>query len=325
TVTDLASEFGGDANVGNNYQGMPSNLRSVISTPPTTTFMGETVETLEAKLRAKHGRVDISGSATVGEPQAPGGSPMMKETMDGAYVSDGFGGNAGSSQVYSDNGADVRYDLGDGMVRFPTLTEQTIKGGVTYSSYMAYLRATGLVVSGDLNLRVGSPFQRISDGRGNSLRVDASGNLQITGIVYVEGDIRLQQGNGNKDMRYTGRGTLVSTGSVYIGTDTMPSAATFPVTHALGVIARRRIEIATGEGDAQLNLTGAFYAQEQIVSMKQNQLAGTFVTSHFSMQNVPHMYQVPSLTRNLPPGMPGDQQIWVKTIRIDSWREVQAI
>jgi hypothetical protein len=39
------------------------------------------------------------------------------------------------------------------------------------------------------------------------------------------------------------------------------------------------------------------------------------------MQNVPRMYQIPSLPDNLPPGMPGGDRIWVKTIRIDSWRE----
>jgi hypothetical protein len=60
TVTDMASEMGGDANLGNNYEGMPSNISALIPSAPTTTFGGETVQSLQAKLRVKHGRVDIS-------------------------------------------------------------------------------------------------------------------------------------------------------------------------------------------------------------------------------------------------------------------------
>jgi hypothetical protein len=40
------------------------------------------------------------------------------------------------------------------------------------------------------------------------------------------------------------------------------------------------------------------------------------------MSNVPHMYQIPSLPDYLPPGMPGSGRIWIKTLRIDSWREI---
>ncbi|MGV3723224.1 MAG: hypothetical protein ACO1SX_20170, partial [Actinomycetota bacterium] len=126
---------------------------------------------------------------------------------------------------------------------------------------------------------------------------------------------------GNRDMRYTGRGTLVATGNINVSVNLIPAGYSFPVNHALGMIARRRIELATGGGDAQLQLAGAYYAQEQITSVKQNELLGTFVSSNFSMQDVPRMDQVPSLTDHLPPGMPGSDRIWVKTIRIDSWRE----
>jgi hypothetical protein len=88
------------------------------------------------------------------------------------------------------------------------------------------------------------------------------------------------------------------------------------------MVARRRLELATGGGDAQLKMVGAFYAQEQIVSQKQNEIAGTFVSSYFSMQNVPHMYQVPELAQNLPPGMPGSEPIWIVTTQVNSWKEI---
>jgi Tfp pilus assembly protein PilX len=322
TVTDLSSDFSGDANIGNNYDGMPGELRAVLPDPPTTTHLGESVETLNAKLRVKHGRVDISGSATVGAVQATGGSPRIKETMDGTYVSDGFGGSKGSTQVYSDNGTSIGYKLGN-LAEMPTLTEPTVQNGVSYSTYMDYLRTNGLVISGGLELKPGESYGPVSDGAGNYLAVDSAGNITIRGIVYVEGDVEIKRNGGSKSMTYSGRGTFVSTDSVSISCDMLPSSPTFPVNHALGVIARRKIELATGGGDSQLKLTGAFYAQEQIISQKQNELAGTFVTSYFSMQNVPHMYQVPVLPDNLPPGMPGAGRIWIKTIRVDSWREVR--
>ncbi len=321
TVTDLASELGGDANIGNNYAGMPSDVRSLLPAIPTTSYKGEVVDTLSAKLRVKHGRVNINGSATVGDSNVAGGSPPVKESVDATHVSDGFGGNSGTSNVFSDNGYRSKYDLGD-ILKFPTLTAPTTKSGVAYATYMDYLRAAGMVVTGPLKIQVGTAYGPVSDGRGNSLSVDTSGNINIQGIIYVDGDIEFNRNGGNQDLRYRGRGTFVSTGKIQVSTHLLPGTATFPINHALGVIARRKIELATRSGDSQLKLTGAFYAQERIESVKQNELAGTFVTSYFEMQNVPHMYQVPTLPDNLPPGMPGSERIWIKSVRIDSWREL---
>jgi hypothetical protein len=322
TVTDMTSDLGGTASIGNNYDIMPSSLRNLIPDPPTTVVGGETVETLNAKLRAKHGFVSISGDAEVGEPDSSGGSPMRKELMDGTFVSDGFGGNSGSSHVYSDNGSNTKYDLGDGLVTFPTLTAPTVKNGVSYSTYMDYLRTSGLNINSTINIQPGSSYGPVLDLKGNYLYVDTSGNMIIRGIVYVNGDINLSKSGGNKSMRYIGRGTLVSTGSVNINVDLIPSSASFPVNHALGVISRNDINLATDGGASQLQLAGAYYAQERITSAKQNELLGTFVTSYFAMTNTPHMYQVPSLPDYLPPGMPGSGRIWVKTLRIDSWRQI---
>jgi hypothetical protein len=316
TVTDLSSEFGGDANIGNNYEGMPFDLLALIPDLDPSAFRGETVDSLDAKLRVKHGRVALSGSATVGEPNAAGW-PYLKETMDGAFVNDGFTGNAGASHVYSDNGTKADYNLGD-ILRFPTLTERTTKGGITFNSYMDYLKTQGMTIQGSITLKPGEAYGPVSDGRGNSLSVDGGGNVSINGIVYVEGDISFAKNGGNKDMRYSGRGTLVSTNNISVETNLVP-VSTFPTIHAMGFIARRDMALGTS---SQLKLAGAFYAQETISSTKQNELLGTFVTSYFMMQNVPHMYQVPTLVDNLPPGMPGSERIWVKSIRVDSWRDV---
>ncbi|MDO8681924.1 MAG: hypothetical protein Q7N50_00385 [Armatimonadota bacterium] len=317
TVTDMASEVAGDANVGNNYNGMTAYLQSKIPAVPNSPFNGESVQSLAAKLRVKHGTVNISGSATVGEPNAAGGFPTLKETMNGCYVSDGYGGNKGSVSVNSDNGVTADYDLGDGIIKFPALTDPyTDKFGVSYASYMDYLQANATVDTGPLNLAVGTA-QSIS-GPNGSLTMDTNGNMTITGIVYINGDINLVR---NGTITYNGNGTLVSTGSIYAHCDVVPRT-TFPTIDRIGFIARRRLELATGAGDAQLTLSGAFYAQEKVVSKKQSEIAGTLVGSYYEMQNVPHIYQVPALSQNLPPGMPGADPIWVVTITVDSWREL---
>ena len=318
TVTDMASEVNGNANVGNNYEGMSASLLSKIPTPPQKPFNGETVESLSAKLRVKHGKVNVSGSATVGDPNAAGGAPPRKETMDGCYVSDGYGGNAGASSVHSDNGSSATYDLPDGTVTFPALTDPyTDAGGVQYSSYMSYLQANGTVVAGDLNLTPGTA-QTISGPKG-SLSIDASGQMTISGIVYVQGNINFNRGSGST-ITYSGKGTLVSTGSTYIHTNLLP-AVNFPRTDSLGLIARQNMELATGSGDSQLTLAGAFYAQWSVISKKQSEIAGTLVGSYFAMQNVPHLFQVPELASNLPPGMPGADPIWIVSVDVVSWQE----
>jgi hypothetical protein len=315
TVTELAQEISGTANVGNNYNGMPADIRTLLPAIPTVTYGGETVESLTAKLRVKHGRVDVSGSATVGDPNATSNS--LKETMNAVYVNDGFGGNKGAASVYSDNGTSKLYDLAD-LVQFPDVLTSTTIGGLDYSNHMEYLEDEGLHIDGDLNLTVGQTFSASSGT--NSISVDSNGTITISGIVHVDGNINLNRGSGDT-FRYDGRGTLASTGSIYVHTNVLPVSG-FPLNDALGMVARRRLELATGGGDAQLKMVGAFYAQEQVVSQKQNEIAGTFVSSYFSMQNVPHMYQVPELAQNLPPGMPGSEPIWIVTTQVNSWKEI---
>jgi hypothetical protein len=80
------------------------------------------------------------------------------------------------------------------------------------------------------------------------------------------------------------------------------------------------IALATGGGDSQLNMIGAFYAEDEIISGKQNEIAGSFVSNYFNMgSQVPKLYQVPSLATNLPPGMIGGENVY-KMVTIN-WRE----
>src|SRR5262249_43905619 len=149
---------------------------------PTVSFGGETVDSLSAKLRAKHGRVDISGTATVGAVNVTGNS--VKETMTGAYVSDGFGGDQGANQDYSEDGTSHSYDLKD-LMSFPDViaTPTAPINGVTYATHMDYLSSPdeGLQITpagGALNLQPDQTYSA-SDGYGNSISVDGQGHISI--------------------------------------------------------------------------------------------------------------------------------------------------
>jgi Tfp pilus assembly protein PilX len=170
TVTDLAQEMGGTANIGNNYDIMPSDLKALIPSCPTTSYGGETVESLSAKLRVKHGSVAISGTATVGNQNAAGGSPAYKETMNGTYVNDGYGGNSGAANVYSDNGTAHKYDCKD-LVTFPDIiaTPTSAIHGIVYSNHEAYLASPfeALQITGPINLQPDQNYGPISDAFGN--------------------------------------------------------------------------------------------------------------------------------------------------------------
>ncbi|HVP36864.1 MAG TPA: pilus assembly PilX N-terminal domain-containing protein [Terriglobales bacterium] len=323
-VVDLAYELSGTARIYNNYTGMNSELTSRIPPLDTITFNGEVVNTLDAELRVRHGQVSISGAATVGTPNVSGNS--VKETMDGSYVNDGYSGNKGSSQVYSDNGTSQRYDLEDGP-EFPNLIQPYTDPitGYSYSSYQNYLSSNALVISGDLNLQPGVSYPAQSNSHG-SIYMDSAGNLQISGIVYITGSININSGSGglkSTPILYDGKGTLVSANNISLSTHVL-SKRMFPADDVMGFIAARDLNIGTGSGDSHLSLMGAFYAQDKIVNAKQNQIAGAMVSSYFQMSNVPDLFHVPSIADNLPPGMPGSGTIYTYTYQVvpNSWREL---
>ena len=324
TVVDLAYDLGGTARIYNNYSGINSALSNRIPPLDTTTFNGEVVNTLDAELRVKHGQVSISGSATVGTPNVSGNS--VKETMDGCYVNDGYTGNQGATQVYSDNGTNQAYDLEDGL-SFPNLIDSYTDPvtGYTYSSFQNYLNSNALVISGDLNLQPGISYPALSNANG-SIYLDNAGNLQISGIVYVTGNININSGAGglkSTPILYDGRGTLVSANNINLSTHVL-SNGMFPADDVMGFIAAKDLNIGTGSGDAHLSLMGAFYAQNQITNAKQNQIAGAMVSNYFQISNVPDLFHVPTLADNLPPGMPGSGTAYTYTYQVvhNSWREL---
>lgn len=318
TVTELNSSFSGNAFIGNNYVGIPFELESQI---PQIPLIGG-LKSLGAEVRVKHGRIKVQGSARIGEEFNNG---VNKGKVEGTFVNDGWTGSPGAGGVFSDNGTNNGYDLDD-LVPFPYINGLGAQPyydpitGTTYSTHEQFLNDRSLTInlpSFDTSM---DSFQFGPDANGNMMRWDkASGVLTVQGIVKVNGNVDF--GKKNQTIRFDGRGTIFATGSIDVHSNLLPRAGrVFPLGAALGLIAVRDINLATGAGDAQLKMMGAFYAQGIIRSAKQNQIAGTFVGSYYDMgTNVPNIYQVPELARNLPPGMPGDKPII--SLKRKTWRE----
>ncbi len=314
TPGDYALSMSGNADIRNNYEGISDALSSRIPACPTTTFNEEEVYSLGAILMVKQGLVGLSGSATIGSPDNPGDS--YKETMDGVYVTDGYGGNKGADSIYSDNGTENDYDLSDA-ITFPSLSDSY----GDYSGYLAYAKDKGLVISDETklaelaNITPESEFS-YSDEEG-AIAIDGSGNLTISGIVYIEGgDLAMSGGT----IIYSGSGIIVVEGD---GTDedvrihtSLLTAGTFPTSHVLGVVTPGKIEFDT----ANIDVMGAFYAETEIEVKKQTDIAGTLVSNHIDMgSQVPSIYQVPTLVDNLPSGMIDSSE--PPSVIMSNWQE----
>lgn len=123
-----AIDLSGTSLISNNYTGMPGDLAQRIPPLLVREYGGEDASTLEAVLRVKQGLVSMSGNSRIGLAQVAGSG--VRNPMDAIYVTDGWTGNSVindggrgiPTRVWSDNGHENRYDLGD-LVPFPTLAD----------------------------------------------------------------------------------------------------------------------------------------------------------------------------------------------------------
>jgi len=318
---DNAIDLGGTAElVGNNYSNLESALDDKIPALPTTLFNGETISTLNAELRVKNGIVGLSGSSTVGQADVFGNSD--KETVDGAYVTDGYNGNKGTANVYSDNGTSEGYDLGDA-VSFPSLSDPYD----TYTDYYDYFDQTGYTATaGEMttlaNLTPATPdFQYGATGDcsvdANCIQM-ASGKLTVKGKVYINGGTL---GFSGGTMEYTGTGTILVTGDVSVNEDLVTEGDDSFPSNIVGIMTPGDINIGTGAGAAQLDVMGLFYSENNITVAKQTDLVGTIVTNYFDITGqVPSIFQVPETANNLPDGMIAGDSVWL--IRVISWQKI---
>jgi hypothetical protein len=323
--SDIAINLGGGAGVGNNYEGMDEILRNKVPPLAKTFFNEEWVDFLNAKLRVKHGKVKLSGTAYIGEEDVLYNA--YKETLQGVYVTDRFTDDTNVDNVFSDNGIENGYDLNDVEIVFPSLNDGPYEG---YATYLDYLKAKGLQVDVSVISADTSDFEHGVAGGNHIKWVQSSGTLTIEGTVWVDdtagltiGKARTNDLEDEQTIIFDGKGTLVSAypGADIFIHDHLLSNGEFPTEDSLGLISAGDINVATGEWDDHLNIMGAFYAEDTITMAKQTDLVGTFVSDYIDMgSQVPKIYQVPTLADNLPPDMPGLSINY--SLIITNWREV---
>jgi hypothetical protein len=365
-----ALDLSGSALIHNNYgvidhiahddddDGIPERLYDKIPPMP---LNDDGLGTLGAKLRVKNGAVGVSGDSEIGE--ANDDSNAWKEWMEGIYIETDsedtrWTGNQvtdgvpNPEHVFSDNGIDAQYDLGDAVTMpLPTHPYGTFS---TYDEFFSSPRALEIPISqitlddssdaltaiqtvftpaycatNSIVLEVsGSSFTLTQNGNTFGYNPDAGADravITIDGMVEIQGNLTI--GEKGLLVEYDGRGTMYASGSganegdIDVHSHLLP-VATFPTVDVIGLVAKHDMLLADGPGDANLIMAGAFYGGHQVVSTKQNKIAGTFVCTYFDMgTNVPRIYQVPSLIENLPPGLIGGEDIWVVTgFSERSWR-----
>lgn len=310
--TDMAIALGGSSKIANNYTGLSALLTGKVPALGTTTFGGETVSTLNATLRVKKGLVDLSGTAFIGQANVAGNS--VKETLDGAYTNGGFTGATGN--VNSDNGTSNTYDMGDS-VSFPSLS--TPYGG--YATYKDYLKANALVISDAATLAKMASITPTSNfsvsGPKGSISFDGSGNMTISGIVYVDGgDVNMNKAGTAKIINYTGKGSLFATGNVGIDVNLYSAGNNSYPTNVLGVMTPQTIDFNA----ASIDVMGLFYGETKITVQKQTTIVGSLMTNYFDLgTNVPSIYYVPAVINNLPNGLIGTASSWQMVVV--AWQE----
>jgi Tfp pilus assembly protein PilX len=303
---DLAADLSGGAILaGNNYRDLPAELKVKVPS------IGD-IESLNSELRVKFGRVGLSGTASAGERNDPDNS--IKETMDGSYVTDGYAGNKGTENVFSDNGWDHGYDLED-ILTFPHLADPY----GPYLSYEDYLRSNALVLEDQLsNIKPDSSFNYSNEY--GSISMNGNAELNISGIVFVDNNnnLRLDSQGPNKTITYTGRGSIFVTGVVEINTDLVTKGDnSFPVANIIGIMTPNTIRF----DGSQTNIMGLFYAKYLVKISKQTNILGAIVANYFDMgTNVPSIFQIPAAAKNLPPGMINLGPAWL--IKVISWERV---
>ena len=353
-VAISAMDLSGTSLIHNNYEGLSADAKSRIPGLPTTDFDGDVgIDTLNATLRVKNGLVGMSGNSEIGQEHVTGNS--FKETMDGVYVTDGWTGasvdaDGTPGNVYSDNGWEDEYDLGD-MVAFPTYSNDA--GNDHLTEYLdTTVDAFQQVYTGDMTIQSGGdsyywnattgaevvgvapgdeamPLQADLDADEFYVWFDGDTNtMVINGRIAVDGDINFLSGNGqNKIINYEGNGTLLAfdgggggAGNVEISVNLL--ATVFP-DNLIGVMAQNTLNLGVG---ALVEVMGAFYSEDTVNVDKQTNIVGSIVGEYFNMGlNVPSIYQVPALSSGFTGSMKMIGSDPILMLFPVSWRELAVL
>ncbi len=308
----------------NTNEDMDSDLADAID--------GGTSSDLSAKFRVKNGRVDMNtGSGKIGTSSSPFKGIYVTSGTDsgGDGVNDdiiGGDNDAAGQNIYANKGASSakEYDLEGHDITMPTIDTASLDassldltGDNEKTIHNVGLDAGDLTLTGKYKVGPTWYYPDIHQAVGGNFIIFDS----ITNVLTINGIVKVSSLIISDDITYSGQGTIYVTGNTLIDGDVLPDiASSYPTTNVLGVITAG--DMTLGSSATQLILTGAYYTAGTATCSKQTELAGTIVSQEFDFTaQVPKIWQVPSLATNLPPGMPGEDPIWVITDQ--TWREIR--
>jgi hypothetical protein len=303
-------------------------LRVPGSAPPR--YLAERLDasrpSLGAEVRVNGGITasDAAGfPARLGEPPDAGGA--LKTALDGVYTTADLGALAAQGRLYAETGLGAAYvTSAQRPFTFPAVGD-------------ADGAAPAEVIEGPLSL-AGAYRCDVPPGAA-PLRLCPEGSrwvLEVNGLVRVNGNLTLGS-EAVRTITLRGRGTLASGGDlggqITVQADLLPAdhdpadardrcggKACFPQTDALGLVARTTLTFAA-PGGGPLTVTGAFYAGTRVSLPTPARIAGALVAESVDIQAPDvQIFQVPSLGRHLPPGLPGSAPMF--RLRLAAWREL---
>ncbi|MGD8352624.1 MAG: pilus assembly PilX N-terminal domain-containing protein [Pseudomonadota bacterium] len=180
---------------------------------------------------------------------------------------------------------------------------------------------TGVVINSDINIDKNTGPFNFTDGAGNGLIYDGSGNVTIQGTVVINGSFDV--GDKSENMTYVAVGAAygatasdVEAGATLFVRDDVGVNGPFlgdggycqggAGTNSLGVITPGTVTFTGNPGDAY---TGYYYAETQVNFNKQAKFGGTVMGGVVNFAQVPDVFQVPSLMDYAPPAIPGSGQV----------------
>ena len=310
-------EFGGTGDIRNNYSDAVSWFGATdaakLPSLPTVDVNGVPVETLDTVVRVRDASINLTGDADIGAVNDD--SNTVKEMIDSVRSNGTVGPSA---EVHTDDTGS--YDT-DQLV-FPELSNPYIDPatGISYTTHSDFLDTNSLTIS-EYEISANTSAFTHSDGNGNSISWDPTTLiLTISGIIKTDGNMRLGRPHGQPGLRgvnYVGTGTIYATDDIHIDGYVVP-VGNYITDGNLGLIAADDVLI---DEASNVNVMAAIYAQDHIRISKQTTIAGAMVSSWFDMgMNVPAVFHVPDLTRNLPPGMPGEHRYTsIESISVKNW------
>lgn len=345
--TDYAIDASGNFYIGNNYDtyGASSGIDTtgfIKDRVPSIYDSDLDIYTLHAELDVKYGKVNLGGSVQVGNNDQINGPMDLVNVPDGFNPPDAAQEGEGQKVFYNEGGLLYDRSMFNEKIRFPNLADRytdPVTGTVyeyispnynnnVVGGRMAYLQQNGLRLTTKTPPTPGyysipedltpDPDKNFSYTDGINSFSLTDGHINISGIVYIDGNLTLDRYKGERSITYAGKGSTALTGNLTLNVKFYPAESgtgVFPWQHIIGFMTPQNINLGINQ---QHEIMGIFYAGGYGRVNQPTKLAGALIAHQVALNQVPDMFQVKDIKDNLPTGMVNIPSVVV----VYGWHEV---